>query len=165
MKASPRRSGATLGHAARVSAHPPGRTDLSAAIDRAAAQHGGALLQKGLTVDQVVHDYGDRCQAVTELAREKQEPISVDELHTFNRCLDSAIAGAVPSLAANEIAARRGSSHGRAAAAAVAARLAARAQRPTLHWHERFCHNAIDLRHLYRNMVVGLLIRNYLAFV
>jgi len=68
---------------------------LSADIDRAAAQHGGELLRKGFTVDQVVHDYGDLCQAVTELAREKKESISVDEFHTFNRCLDSAIAGAV----------------------------------------------------------------------
>jgi signal transduction histidine kinase len=68
---------------------------LTTDIDRSAAQHGGELLRKGFTVDQVVHDYGDLCQAVTELAREKQEPISVDEFHTFNRCLDSAIAGAV----------------------------------------------------------------------
>lgn len=68
---------------------------LDADIDRAAAQHGGELLQKGFTVDQVVHDYGDLCQAVTELAQEQNEPISVDEFHTFNRCLDSAIAGAV----------------------------------------------------------------------
>lgn len=68
---------------------------LDADIDRAAAQHGGELLRKGFTVDQVVHDYGDLCQAVTELAQEKKEPISVDEFHTFNRCLDSAIAGAV----------------------------------------------------------------------
>ena len=66
---------------------------VSADIDRAAAQHGGELLRKGFTVDQVVHDYGDLCQAVTELAQEKKEPISVDEFHTFNRCLDSAIAG------------------------------------------------------------------------
>lgn len=68
---------------------------LSADIDRAAAQHGGELLRKGFTVDQVVHDYGDLCQAVTELAHEKKELISVDEFHTFNRCLDGAIAGAV----------------------------------------------------------------------
>jgi signal transduction histidine kinase len=68
---------------------------LSADIDRAAALHGGELLRKGFTVDQVVHDYGDLCQAVTELAREEKELISVDEFHTFNRCLDSAIAGAV----------------------------------------------------------------------
>jgi len=68
---------------------------LDADIDSAAAQHGGELLRKGFTVDQVVHDYGDLCQAVTELAQEKNEPISVDEFHTFNRCLDCAIAGAV----------------------------------------------------------------------
>jgi len=38
---------------------------LNADIDREAAQHGGELLRKGFTVDQVVHDYGDLCQAVT----------------------------------------------------------------------------------------------------
>lgn len=68
---------------------------LTTDIDRSAAHHGGELLRKGFTVDQVVHDYGDLCQAVTELARDRQEPISVEEFHTFNRCLDSAIAGAV----------------------------------------------------------------------
>jgi signal transduction histidine kinase len=68
---------------------------LDADIDSEAALHGGELLRKGFTVDQVVHDYGDLCQAVTELAQEKREVISVDEFHTFNRCLDSAIAGAV----------------------------------------------------------------------
>jgi signal transduction histidine kinase len=64
-------------------------------IDRSAAKHGAELLRRGFTVDQVVHDYGDLCQALTELAQEKNEPINVDEFHTFNRCLDSAIAEAV----------------------------------------------------------------------
>jgi hypothetical protein len=64
-------------------------------IARSATQHGRDLLQRGFTVDQVVHDYGDLCQAVTELAEEQGEPISVGEFHTFNRCLDSAIADAV----------------------------------------------------------------------
>ena len=41
------------------------------------------------------HDYGDLCQAVTELAHEKEAAITVDEFHTFNRCLDNAIADAV----------------------------------------------------------------------
>jgi hypothetical protein len=49
----------------------------------------------GLTVDQVVHGYGDLCQALTELAMEMDVAISVDEFHTFNRCLDDAIADAV----------------------------------------------------------------------
>ncbi len=68
---------------------------LPSGIARSAVKHGGELLRSGFTVDQVVHDYGDLCQALTELAHEQHEPISVDEFHTFNRCLDSAIADAV----------------------------------------------------------------------
>ena len=59
------------------------------------ARHGNELLDKGFTVDQVVHDYGDLCQALTELASEKDHPITVDEFHVFNRCLDNAMADAV----------------------------------------------------------------------
>lgn len=68
---------------------------LSPDIGRSAIKHGGALLRRGFSVDQVVHDYGDLCQALTELAAEQGVVISVDEFHTFNRCLDSAIADAV----------------------------------------------------------------------
>lgn len=68
---------------------------LPSGIGVSAAKHGGDLLRHGFTVNQVVHDYGDLCQALTELAHEKHEPISVGEFHTFNRCLDSAIADAV----------------------------------------------------------------------
>jgi hypothetical protein len=46
-------------------------------------------------VSQVVHDYGDVCQAITELAVELNAPISTDDFRTLNRCLDDAIAGAV----------------------------------------------------------------------
>jgi hypothetical protein len=60
-----------------------------------AAQHGEELRHQGLTIDQVVHDYGDLCQAVTELALEMDVQITVDEFHTFNRCLDDAIGDAV----------------------------------------------------------------------
>jgi len=70
-------------------------TLLPPAIGQSAIKHGAELLRRGFTVDQVVHDYGDLCQALTELAHEKNQPISVDEFHTFNRCLDSAIADAV----------------------------------------------------------------------
>jgi signal transduction histidine kinase len=52
-------------------------------------------LDRGFTVAQVVHDYGDVFQAVTELADEMKAPITVAEFHTFNRCLDDAIAQAV----------------------------------------------------------------------
>ena len=46
-------------------------------------------------MSQVVHDYGDVCQAITELAVEMNAPISTDDFRTLNRCLDDAIAGAV----------------------------------------------------------------------
>ena len=67
------------------------------AISRAASVHGAELLRLGYTVDQVVHDYGDVCQAVTELADEEDEGISIGEFRTLNRCLDNAIADAVTS--------------------------------------------------------------------
>jgi signal transduction histidine kinase len=62
---------------------------------RTAARHGADLLHLGFTVAQVVHDYGDLCQAVTELASDRQVAISPEEFHTFNRCLDNAMATAV----------------------------------------------------------------------
>src|SRR5215210_6417938 len=65
------------------------------AIGVSATRHGGELLALGYSVSQVVHDYGDICQAVTELALEHQAPITTDEFHTLNRCLDDAIAQAV----------------------------------------------------------------------
>jgi hypothetical protein len=72
-------------------------TPAPTAIGRAAALHGAELLRRGFTVDQVVHDYGDVCQAVTALAVEQAATISVDEFRTLNRCLDNAIADAVAS--------------------------------------------------------------------
>ena len=53
------------------------------------------LFRSGFTVDQVVHDYGDLCQAITDLAFELKAPIEVDEFRTLNRCLDNGIADAV----------------------------------------------------------------------
>lgn len=64
-------------------------------VSVAAAQHGKDLLGLGLTVDQVVHDYGDLCQAITDLAVERDAPFQVDEFRTLNRCLDNAISDAV----------------------------------------------------------------------
>ena len=68
-------------------------------IGASAALHGSELLRQGYTVDQVVHDYGDLCQAVTDLAIENEVPIAVDEFRTLNRCLDNAIADAVTEFA------------------------------------------------------------------
>ena len=60
-----------------------------------AAKHGGDLLRMGFSVSQVVHGYGDVCQALTELALESDSSIPTDEFRIFNRCLDNAIASAV----------------------------------------------------------------------
>jgi len=64
-------------------------------IGNAATIHGRELLQHGYTVDQVVHDYGDLCQAITDLAFELNVDIEIGEFRTLNRCLDNGIAGAV----------------------------------------------------------------------
>ena len=67
----------------------------SAEISRSAVQHGHDLLLRGFTVSQVVHDYGDVCQSITELAVEQGAPISTEDFRVLNGCLDNAIAGAV----------------------------------------------------------------------
>lgn len=68
-------------------------------IAATAALHGRELSQQGFTVDQVVHDYGDLCQAITDLAFERSAPIEIDEFRTLNRCLDNGIADAVTEYA------------------------------------------------------------------
>ena len=65
------------------------------AIGSTATRHGADLLALGFSVSQVVHDYGDICQAVTELAIDQNAPISTEEFKTLNQCLDTAIAEAV----------------------------------------------------------------------
>jgi hypothetical protein len=64
-------------------------------IGTTATEHGRELLQMGFTIDQVVHDYGDLCQSIADLAFELQEPFEIDEFRTLNRCLDNGIADAV----------------------------------------------------------------------
>jgi len=65
------------------------------ALGKTAGRHGFDLQLMGLTVGQVVHDYGDICQTVTELAIEQELAISGVEFKTLNLCLDDAIAEAV----------------------------------------------------------------------
>jgi signal transduction histidine kinase len=62
-----------------------------------ASLRGGELWRMGLSVGQVVQDYGSLCQSVSEIAAEREVTISADEFHTFNRCLDDATAEAVTS--------------------------------------------------------------------
>jgi signal transduction histidine kinase len=65
------------------------------AIGTTAGMHGGEALAEGYSVAQVVHDYGDLCQAITETAVRKAVAISSEDFQTLNLCLDNAIAGAV----------------------------------------------------------------------
>ena len=64
-------------------------------IAKSAVLHGRDLLMQGFTVSQVVHDYGDVCQSITDLAVEKESTIATGDFRTLNLCLDEAIAGAV----------------------------------------------------------------------
>jgi signal transduction histidine kinase len=65
------------------------------AISSSAQKHGAQLRSLGFNISQVVHDYGDICQAITEVAVEEHVPVTTEEFHVLNRCLDAAIAGAV----------------------------------------------------------------------
>jgi hypothetical protein len=71
------------------------RLDKNPDADGVATQHGSDLLRSGFTVAQVVHDYGDVCQSVADLAIERDAPIANEDFRTLNRCLDDAIADAV----------------------------------------------------------------------
>jgi signal transduction histidine kinase len=79
----------------KVSGPAGGGPPVLSEMGAAAALHGRELLRQGFTVDQVVHDYGDLCQAITDLAFEHKAPIEIDEFRTLNRCLDNGIADAV----------------------------------------------------------------------
>jgi signal transduction histidine kinase len=82
-----------LGEALRLarSNSPSSHEQLSATAGR----HGSDLFRMGLSIAQVVRDYGDVCQAITELAVQQKAQISGEEFRTLNLCLDDAIAGAV----------------------------------------------------------------------
>jgi signal transduction histidine kinase len=58
-------------------------------------RHGAELMGRGYSIAQVVQDYGDMCQVITELAVETNFPITAEEFQTLNHCLDVGIAGAV----------------------------------------------------------------------
>jgi hypothetical protein len=78
--------------------HRPSRnTPATLEVSRTAALHGKELREQGYTAGQVVQDYADISRAITELATECHAPVTVEELHSLERFLDSAIADAVAS--------------------------------------------------------------------
>src|ERR1700727_498803 len=95
-------------HSVRGSAEGGSVRAYASDIGSMATLHGRDLFERGFTLEQVVRDYGDVCQAVTNLAYEAGAPIEVDEFRTFNRCLDNAIAAAVTAYAHRQAAAAEG---------------------------------------------------------
>jgi hypothetical protein len=70
-------------------------------IRESAGKHGDAMRHLGLSVEEVVHEYGDVCQTITELAIEKEVRVPTAEFRVMNLCLDDAIAEAVTAFAAH----------------------------------------------------------------
>jgi signal transduction histidine kinase len=68
-------------------------------LGASATLHGGELLDAGFTIGQVVQDYGNICQAITELAVELGPLITNADFRTLNLCLDIAVADAVTEYA------------------------------------------------------------------
>ncbi len=65
----------------------------------AAVRHAGALLEKGWTVSQIVHDYGDLREAIAELASAQWRSVVPEDLRALDRCIDQASADAVAAYA------------------------------------------------------------------
>ncbi|MTV36971.1 hypothetical protein [Duganella radicis] len=64
-------------------------------VGMAAFSLGSEVYALGLPIDQLVHSYGDMCQAIVELAEIKDLRLEIGEYRLLNHCLDNAIASAV----------------------------------------------------------------------
>jgi signal transduction histidine kinase len=82
-------------HSREISGPSGGMKPFHSEIGTTAAKHGKELFNLGYTIDQVVHDYGDLCQSIGDLAVKLNIPFEISEFRTLNRCLDNGIADAV----------------------------------------------------------------------
>jgi len=71
-----------------------GEVSSSSPIGKSAGLHGRMLFTLGYSIEQVVHDYGDLCQSIMDLAYERNANFPVSDFRTLNSCLDDAIADA-----------------------------------------------------------------------
>lgn len=69
------------------------------AIEKSATKHGCELRQRGFSLAQVVHAYGDLGEAILEHATAQGAAIPAPELRTLTRCLGEATARAVTEYA------------------------------------------------------------------
>lgn len=74
-----------------------------AELATSAGAFGKELQYLGYTLSHVVHAYGAMCQAITEIAIEQNMAIKTEEFRVLNRCLDTAIAGAVTVFHADQL--------------------------------------------------------------
>ena len=75
-------------------------SEIQPRIEKAASQHGLELSRNGFPIEEVVHGYGDLCQAITDLAVERNATIENHEFRTLNQCLEKAITTALVSYSA-----------------------------------------------------------------
>ena len=68
-------------------------------VGASATGYGLRLYRQHVAIGEVVHAYGDVCQAITDLVIETGASISPDEFRLLNRVLDDAIASAVTEYA------------------------------------------------------------------
>jgi len=64
-------------------------------IGTTASVQGGQMYDLGISIDDMVHSYGDLCHVIVELVSQQSVRLEVDEFRLLNHCLDSAIANAV----------------------------------------------------------------------
>ncbi|WP_110255558.1 ATP-binding protein [Undibacterium pigrum] len=89
-----------MAEALAVSGPPSGESGYHAELGVTAAIHGADLLTLGYSINEVVHNYGDLCQAVSDLSIDLNQKFEISEFRTLNRCLDNGIADAVTAFSA-----------------------------------------------------------------
>ncbi len=67
------------------------------ATSKSVRLHDQTLRELGFSLEQIIGHYGDVYRAVTELALDPHATVTTAEFQTLDRCLDSAIAGALTS--------------------------------------------------------------------
>jgi hypothetical protein len=82
------RIGDALGHATSCELDSEG-------IGKSFGEHRAEPFRIGLTIAQVIRDYADVCEAITDTAVEKDVVISTEDRRTLAVCLDAAIAHAI----------------------------------------------------------------------
>ncbi|HJV00342.1 MAG TPA: hypothetical protein VJ752_07340 [Burkholderiaceae bacterium] len=74
---------------------PPSGIPSHSKIGIGALAQGSAMFKLGISIDDLVHSYGDLCHAIVDLVQQESLQLEVYEYRMLNHCLDNAIATAV----------------------------------------------------------------------